>query len=100
MNYGDEKVPYTRIAEHKHFTTWETHEKTVYFEEYSRECMPNDTPYYPVNLVEGNELIAKYKDKAKDEKNVTFVGRLGTFRYLDMDVVIKEAIEIAKSFEK
>ena len=98
MNYGDENVPYTRISEHKHFSTWEEHEKTVYFEEYSRLCTPEDTPYYPINLLEGNELIAKYKAKAEQESNVTFVGRLGTFRYLDMDVIIKEALEIGESF--
>ena len=100
MNYGDEAVPYTRISEHKHFATWEEHEKTVYFEEYSRECEPEDIPYYPINLLEGNELIAKYKDKAAQEDNVTFVGRLGTFRYLDMDVIIKEAIKTSKSLDK
>ena len=100
MNYGDEKVPYTRISEHKHFTPWEEHTKTVYFEEYSRSCTPDDTPYYPVNLIESNELITQYTDKAKNEKNVTFVGRLGTFRYLDMDMIIKEAIEIAENFGK
>lgn len=96
MNYGDEHVPYTRISEHKHFANWEEHDKTVYFKEYSRQCMPEDIPYYPINLVEGNELIAKYKEKAQQEQKVTFVGRLGTFRYLDMDVIIKEALEIAK----
>lgn len=98
MNYGDENIPYTRISEHKHFANWEDHEKTVYFEEYSRQCTPNDIPYYPINLVEGNELITKYKEKAKREQKVTFVGRLGTFRYLDMDVIIKEALDIARGF--
>lgn len=98
MNYGDEKVPYTRISEHKHFSDWENHDNTVYFEEYSRECQPQDIPYYPVNLVEGNDLIAKYKAKAEQEDKVTFVGRLGTFRYLDMDVIIKEALEISNKF--
>lgn len=96
MNYGDLDIPYTRISEHKHFAPWEEHDKTVYFEEYSRQCMPNDTPYYPVHLVEGNELIAKYRAKAEQEKKVTFVGRLGTFRYLDMDVVVKESLTICK----
>lgn len=99
MNYGDENVPYTRISEHKHFATWEEHAKTVYFKEYSRLCTPDDIPYYPINLVEGNELITKYKEKAAQEKKVTFVGRLGTFRYLDMDVIIKEALEIGDSFD-
>lgn len=98
MNYGDEDVPFTRISEHKHFATWEEHSDTVYFEEYSRQCTPDDIPYYPINLVEGNELIVKYKEKAEQEKKVTFVGRLGTFRYLDMDVIIKEALEISRNW--
>lgn len=98
MNYGDEEVPFTRISEHKHFANWEEHDKTVYFEEYSRQCTPDDIPYYPINLVEGNELIAKYKEKAQQEEKVTFVGRLGTFRYLDMDVIIKEALEIVRGY--
>lgn len=98
MNYGDENIPYTRISEHKHFAEWEAHEKTVYFEEYSRQCAPDDTPYYPITLVEGNELISKYQEKASREEKITFVGRLGTFRYLDMDVIIKEALEIGKNF--
>ncbi|WP_350561911.1 UDP-galactopyranose mutase [Psychrobacter sp. CAL346-MNA-CIBAN-0220] len=99
MNYGDEDVPYTRISEHKHFATWEEHKNTVYFEEYSRECEPEDIPYYPINLLEGNELIAQYRAKAAEEDKVTFVGRLGTFRYLDMDVIIKEALELANHFK-
>lgn len=98
MNYGDEDVPYTRISEHKHFMPWETHAGTVYFKEYSRQCTPEDIPYYPVNLVEGNELIAKYNARAATEEKVTFVGRLGTFRYLDMDAVIAESLKIAADF--
>jgi UDP-galactopyranose mutase len=100
MNYGDEAVPYTRISEHKHFSPWEEHEKTVYFEEFSRECKENDQPYYPINLLGGNELLEKYKEKALQEKNVTFVGRLGTYKYMDMDVTIKEALEMAKNHGK
>lgn len=98
MNYGNENVPFTRIAEHKHFTTWEEHDNTVYFEEYSRACTPDDIPYYPINLLGGNELIEKYKAKAEQEEKVTFVGRLGTYRYLDMDVIIAEALEIGEKF--
>jgi len=94
MNYGDESVPYTRISEHKHFAPWEEHDKTVYFEEYSRICEENDTPYYPINLLGESELLKKYKDKAKEEEKITFVGRLGTYKYMDMDVIIKEALEV------
>lgn len=99
MNYGNEEVPYTRISEHKHFSTWEEHDKTVYFEEYSRQCTESDIPYYPINLLEGSELLAKYKMLAEQETGVTFVGRLGTFRYLDMDVTIREALDIGRNFD-
>jgi UDP-galactopyranose mutase len=100
INYCDENIPYTRITEHKHFTLWETHEKTLYYKEYSRNCEENDIPYYPVNLVTGMNSLEKYKQLIEHEKNVTFLGRLGTFRYLDMDVTIKEALEIAEKFSK
>lgn len=95
MNYGDESVPYTRISEHKHFTPWEHHEKTIYFKEFSRACSENDIPYYPIRLVTDKILLKKYIDLALTEKNVTFAGRLGTYRYMDMDVTIKEALQLS-----
>jgi UDP-galactopyranose mutase len=98
INYCDEAVPYTRITEHKHFSPWETHEKTVCYREFSRECGTNDIPYYPVHLNSDTSLLDRYKDMAALEENVTFVGRLGTFRYLDMDVTIAEALSCAKVF--
>lgn len=60
MNYGDETVPYTRIIEHKYFTPWETHSKTIYFKEFSRSCGENDIPYYPIRLVNDKFLLEKY----------------------------------------
>lgn len=98
MNYGNETVPYTRIAEHKHFAPWESHEKTIAFREYSRRCEPNDTPYYPIRLVGEQEQLARYVQLAKDEQNISFIGRLGTYRYLDMDVTIAEALHAAESY--
>lgn len=98
MNYGDESVPFTRIAEHKYFAPWETHEKSVAFKEYSRACEPGDTPYYPIRLVGEQKLLNKYVDLAREEKGVSFVGRLGTYRYLDMDVTIAEALQAADVF--
>lgn len=95
INYCDVNVPYTRITEHKHFSPWEEHEKTVCYKEYSRECEEYDIPYYPIRLVKDKSLLKQYIDKAKLEKNVTFVGRLGTYRYLDMDVTIAEALATA-----
>ncbi|QRN41814.1 MAG: UDP-galactopyranose mutase [Neisseriaceae bacterium] len=95
INYGDESVPYTRISEHKHFAPWEEHEKTICYKEFSRFCEPKDTPYYPIRLVKDKALLVKYVEQANQESGVTFVGRLGTYRYLDMDVTIKEALETA-----
>lgn len=96
MNYGDLEVPYTRIAEHKHFSPWETHEKTVIFKEYSRKCRENDIPYYPIRLLDEKEMLNAYIRKAKEEKKVSFLGRLGTYRYLDMDLTIAEALSASE----
>lgn len=98
MNYCDLSVPYTRITEHKHFAPWEDHEGTVCYEEYSRKCEEEDIPYYPVHLVQGDGMLNRYKELAASEKKVTFIGRLGTYRYMDMDVTIREAINAAKNF--
>lgn len=99
VNYGDQEIPWTRISEHKHFSPWEKHEKTVYFKEHSRECGPDDIPYYPIRLVAEKTLLTHYVQLAKQEQNMTFVGRLGTYRYLDMDVTIKEALDVADLFK-
>jgi UDP-galactopyranose mutase len=96
MNYGDFEVPYTRISEHKHFAPWENHSKTVIFKEFSRACGENDIPYYPIRLVNEKELLSNYIQKAKQETRVSFVGRLGTYRYLDMDVTIAEALQASE----
>ncbi|RYZ81180.1 MAG: UDP-galactopyranose mutase, partial [Proteobacteria bacterium] len=96
INYCDESVPYTRIAEHKHFAPWETHERTVCFKEFSALCGKDDTPYYPLRLTNDKELLQRYVDLAEQESNLTFIGRLGTYRYLDMHVVIGESLDLAK----
>ena len=98
INYCDYDVPYTRIIEHKHLAPWERHEKTVYVREYSRFCEDGDIPYYPIRLAEEEVLLERYVAKAFSEKVITFVGRQGTFRYLDMDVTIKEALTTADKF--
>ena len=95
MNFGDIDVPYTRIAEHKHFAPWEEHEGTVCFREYSRLAEEGDIPYYPIRMAGDKTLLTRYLDAAKEEPDVTFVGRLGTYRYLDMDVTIAEALTAA-----
>lgn len=98
MNYGDRDVPYTRITEHKHFSPWETHEDSVCYREYSRAAGPEDIPYYPIRLVEEKALLGDYISKAVETEGVTFVGRLGTYRYLDMDVTIREALDTVDMF--
>ena len=98
MNYGEETVPYTRITEHKHFSPWEEHKGSVCYKEFSRECGPDDIPYYPIRLMDEKALLSDYVTRAENETSVTFVGRLGTYRYLDMDVTIREAMDTANMF--
>ena len=98
MNYGEEEVPFTRITEHKYFSPWEEHEGSVCYREFSRACGPDDIPYYPIRQVDEKALLADYVALAKTAKGVTFVGRLGTYRYLDMDVTIREALDTADLF--
>jgi len=100
MNYGDEEVPHTRITEHKHFAPAETHEQTVCFREFSREHQPEDIPYYPVRLVDDKDRLDQYEARAAATSGVTFVGRLGTYRYLDMDVTIAEALAVADAMKR
>lgn len=97
MNYGEEEVPYTRITEHKHFAPWETHEGSVCYREFSRAAGPEDIPYYPIRQVKEKALLLEYVELARRTQKVTFVGRLGTYRYLDMDVTIRESLDTANS---
>ena len=98
MNYCDESVPWTRIAEHKHFAPWENHAATLIYRESSRECGPGDIPYYPIRLAKEKDQLTRYIKLAQSERNVSFVGRLGTYRYLDMHVTIAEALDWADRF--
>ena len=98
INYGNQEVPYTRISEHKHFAPWEAHDKTLIYKEYSRQCVENETPYYPIRLVKDKTQLTEYVKLAQQERNVTFIGRLGTYRYLDMHVTIEEALIVAETF--
>ena len=92
-------MPHTRITEFKHFAPWESHEGSITYRESSRACEPGDIPYYPVRLVREKEQLLRYVDLAKEISGVTFVGRLGTYRYLDMDVTIKEALDAASAID-
>ncbi len=98
MNFCDEEVPYTRIAEHKHFAPWEQHEKTIYFKEYSKETGENDLPYYPKRMAVDKELLKKYREQAQSIKKISFLGRLATYRYMDMHHVIGESMQFANTF--
>jgi len=98
INYADQEVPYTRIHEHKHFTPWEEHEKTIYFKEFSKETEEKDIPYYPKRLQGDMEMLEKYLMEKEKLSDITFIGRLATYRYMDMHHVIAEALEIAKKF--
>lgn len=95
VNYTEREVPYTRIIEHKHFE-FGTSDKTVISREYSSEWKVGDEPYYPVNDERNSSLYEKYKELAEKEKRVVFGGRLGSYKYYDMDKVILAALELAE----
>jgi UDP-galactopyranose mutase len=92
VNYCDMSVPWTRVTEYKHFTSWERHDCTVYVTETSRDCSPDDIPYYPMRLAGDEPLLARYLAAARAVFGVSFVGRVATYRYIDMDVAIAEAL--------
>ncbi len=98
MNYPDADCAFTRITEHKHFAPWERHAESVLYREYPRACGADDIPYYPVRLLHEKALLAEYERLAAAEQGVTFLGRLGTYRYLDMDVTIRAALDAARGF--
>ena len=102
VNYTDAETPYTRIIEHKWFTFGKNEQgndlpKTVISREYSSEWHPGDEPYYPVNDEKNSALYAKYKALAETEAKVIFGGRLGEYKYYDMDAVIAAALVTAKA---
>jgi len=98
VNYCSPEIPFTRITEHKHFAPWESHEKTACYREFSRSCKPEDTPYYPVLLSGKNELLERYQQEAQKLEKVQFVGRLGLYRYFDMDMTVKAAFRTVEEF--
>lgn len=97
INYPELDVPFTRIIEHKHFAPWEDHKKTIYTREYSKAAGPNDIPYYPLRLKEDMTILERYRQSALNEKQTSFLGRMGTYRYLDMHIVIAEAYDFART---
>lgn len=99
VNYTDREIPWTRIIEHKWFQFGKDDNgndlpKTVISREYSSEWKPGDEPYYPVNDIKNNTLYEKYKKLADLEKKTIFGGRLGEYKYYDMDQVIEAALKL------
>ena len=99
INYTDAETPYTRIIEHKHFVFGSTEPgtKTVISREYSAEWKPGDEPYYPVNDAQNGALYEQYKALADAEGKVLFGGRLGEYKYYDMDRVIESALACVRA---
>ena len=101
VNYTDKETPWTRIIEHKWFQFGKDENgndlpKTIISKEFSKEWTKNDEPYYPVNDKKNNALYLKYKNLAEQEKNVFFGGRLGEYKYYDMDKVIESALSFCE----
>jgi UDP-galactopyranose mutase len=96
MNYGNHDVPYTRITEHKFFEPWNTSDRTVIYKEFSRQAKKEDIPYYPIRLTNEKNTLKKYHSRALKQKKISFVGRLATYRYIDMDVTIRDALDASK----
>ncbi|EFE11547.1 UDP-galactopyranose mutase [Clostridium sp. M62/1] len=101
VNYTDRETPWTRIIEHKWFEFGKDEEgndlpKTIISREYSSEWKPGDEPYYPVNDEKNGELYKKYRALADKEEKIIFGGRLGEYKYYDMDAVIASALDMAE----
>ena len=96
VNYTDRETPWTRIIEHKWFE-FGTQPKTVISREYSSEWQKGDEPYYPVNDERNGALYQQYKQLAEGEKNIIFGGRLGEYKYYDMDAVIASALALSQA---
>ena len=97
VNYTGKEVAYTRVIEHKHFDTTQSSKKTVITYEYPDDWTPEKEAYYVINDEKNNELAEKYRALANKEKNVIFGGRLASYKYYDMDDVIKEAMNIVSN---
>jgi UDP-galactopyranose mutase len=95
VNYTEREIPFTRIIEHRHFDfDYPPEAGTVITREYPAEFKKGAEPYYPVNDDRNSELYRKYQELAKSRKDVIFGGRLGQYKYLDMDQVIASALEL------
>ena len=96
VNYTEREIPYTRIIEHKHFN-YGAQNKTVISMEYPMECGYDSEPFYPINDIKNNAIYDRYKNLVQAERNVIFGGRLGCYKYYDMDRTIAAALEACQS---
>lgn len=96
VNYTEYKIPYTRIIEHKHFNNKNNTNKTIITKEYPLKWNMKEEPYYPINDKKNIDLYNKYKELSKRDSNVIFGGRLGLYKYLDMDKIIEKSLELVK----
>ena len=96
VNYTAREVPYTRIIEHKHFE-FGTQPTTIITREYPADWKPGDEPYYPINDARNEDLYKKYSELAEQEGDVVFAGRLGGYKYYDMDKAIAAAFDLVSA---
>lgn len=96
VNYTEFEVPYTRIAEHQYFEPSLKHNKTVITKEYSKNWSVGDEAYYPINNERNSALYTQYVQLAQQKKNVYFGGRLGTYSYYNMDVIVEKALQLVE----
>jgi UDP-galactopyranose mutase len=98
LNYTDDVSEYTRSHEHKHFAPWESHEGSVLMFEFSKETGENDEPYYPVNTNADRLILANYQREALELRHIEFMGRLGSYKYLDMSSTVRQALDVARAW--
>jgi UDP-galactopyranose mutase len=95
INYTSDDVPFTRVHEHKHFTPWEQFNQTICFTEFSKETERGDVPFYPKRLDSDLRMLSSYEHLAATSEGVSFLGRLATYRYQDMHMVIADSLDMA-----
>ncbi|MEM6580585.1 MAG: UDP-galactopyranose mutase [Pseudomonadota bacterium] len=102
LNYTSGAVPFTRRREHKHYEYWKKFDNTIVFTEFAAEAriQAGDELYYPKRLIADKSKLSDYISLAKSEKHTTFMGRLGTYRYLDMHQVIEESLALSEDWLK
>lgn len=98
LNYTDLSVDFTRAHEHKYFSPWEQHDKSVLLYEYSRDAIATDNPFYPKRMPDDIAKLSKYLPLMEAEPGVSFIGRLGCYRYLDMHLVVDASLRYADAW--